>query len=58
MPPGSNLAYSSTYMYCRVQEFGMLGDTGLPRLLDMGQCNDAFSALVVASELAKVRGQA
>jgi len=26
---------------------------GLPRLLDMGQCNDSYSALVVASELAK-----
>ncbi len=35
------------------QDFGTLGDTGLPRLLDMGQCNDAYSALVVATELAK-----
>mmetsp|Transcript_4622 Transcript_4622/g.13926 ORF Transcript_4622/g.13926 Transcript_4622/m.13926 type:complete len:130 (-) Transcript_4622:2098-2487(-) len=35
------------------QEFGTLADTGLPRLLDMGQCNDAHSALVVAMELAK-----
>jgi len=35
------------------QEFGTLADTGLPRLLDMGQCNDAYSALVVATELAK-----
>ncbi|KAG1660707.1 hypothetical protein FOA52_014327 [Chlamydomonas sp. UWO 241] len=35
------------------QEFGTLGDTGLPRLMDMGQCNDAYSALVVATELAK-----
>ena len=26
---------------------------GLPRLLDMGQCNDAYSAVKVASELAK-----
>lgn len=33
-------------------DFGMLGDTGLPRLLDMGQCNDAYSAIVVASALA------
>jgi hydroxylamine reductase len=31
------------------QEFGTLADTGLPRLLDMGQCNDAYSALVVAT---------
>ncbi|WIA21344.1 hypothetical protein OEZ85_000570 [Tetradesmus obliquus] len=36
------------------QDFGMLPGTGLPRLLDMGQCNDAYSALVVATELAKV----
>lgn len=26
---------------------------GLPRIMDMGQCNDAYSAIVVASELAK-----
>lgn len=26
---------------------------GIPRLLDMGQCNDAYSAIVVASALAK-----
>lgn len=32
------------------QEFGTLG--GLPRLLDMGQCNDAYSALKVAQALA------
>ena len=31
----------------------MLGDTGLPRVLDMGQCNDSYSAVVVATELAK-----
>eukprot|EP01023_Acetabularia_acetabulum_P061888 TRINITY_DN7532_c0_g1_i14.p1 TRINITY_DN7532_c0_g1~~TRINITY_DN7532_c0_g1_i14.p1 ORF type:complete len:638 (-),score=115.82 TRINITY_DN7532_c0_g1_i14:1053-2966(-) len=34
-------------------DLGMLEDTGLPRLLDMGQCNDAYGALVVAQELAK-----
>ncbi|WP_298223031.1 hydroxylamine reductase [Acidocella sp.] len=33
------------------QEFGNIG--GIPRLLDMGQCNDAYSALVVAQALAK-----
>lgn len=33
-------------------DLGTLG--GLPRLLDMGQCNDAYSAIKVASELAKV----
>ena len=34
----------------------LLGQTlsnGLPRVLDMGQCNDAYSAVVVATELAK-----
>jgi hydroxylamine reductase len=31
-------------------DFGEIG--GLPRLLDMGQCNDAYSALVVAQALA------
>ncbi|KAG2498770.1 hypothetical protein HYH03_003509 [Edaphochlamys debaryana] len=36
------------------QDFGILPGTSLPRLLDMGQCNDAYSALVVATELAKV----
>lgn len=35
------------------QEWGELGDTGLPRLLDMGQCNDAYGALVVATQLAE-----
>jgi len=32
------------------QDFGMLG--GLPRLLDLGQCNDAYSALKIAQALA------
>jgi hydroxylamine reductase len=32
-------------------EFGSIG--GIPRLLDMGQCNDAYSAIQVASALAK-----
>jgi hydroxylamine reductase len=31
--------------------FGDIG--GIPRLLDVGQCNDAYSAIVIASELAK-----
>ncbi|KIZ01308.1 hydroxylamine reductase [Monoraphidium neglectum] len=34
-------------------DFGNLPGTSLPRLLDMGQCNDAYGAIVVASELAK-----
>ncbi|MGD7035921.1 hydroxylamine reductase [Methylotuvimicrobium buryatense] len=32
-------------------DFGAIG--GIPRLLDMGQCNDAYSAIQVASALAK-----
>lgn len=36
------------------RDFGTIG--GLPRLLDMGQCNDAYSALVVATKLAEAFG--
>jgi len=32
-------------------DFGSIG--GIPRLLDMGQCNDAYSAIQVAAALAK-----
>lgn len=32
-------------------EFGSIG--GIPRLLDLGQCSDAYSAIVIASALAK-----
>ena len=35
-------------------EFGEIG--GLPRLMDVGQCNDAYSAIVVASALAEAFG--
>jgi hydroxylamine reductase len=35
-------------------DFGTIGE--LPRLLDMGQCNDAYSALVVATKLAEAFG--
>ena len=35
-------------------EFGDIG--GIPRLLDMGQCNDAYSAIQVAAALAKAFG--
>lgn len=35
-------------------EFGDIG--GIPRLLDMGQCNDAYSAVQVAAALAKAFG--
>jgi len=34
-------------------ELGNLPGTEIPRVLDMGQCNDAFSAISVASALAK-----
>ncbi len=33
------------------QEFGDIG--GIPRLLDIGQCNDAYSAIQIASALAE-----
>lgn len=33
------------------KEFGTIG--GIPRLLDIGQCNDAFSAIRIASALAE-----
>lgn len=36
------------------QDHGTLG--GLPRLIDMGQCNDAYSAIVVAVKLAEALG--
>jgi len=35
-------------------DFGEIG--GLPRLLDVGQCNDAYSAIKIASALAKAFG--
>jgi hydroxylamine reductase len=35
-------------------EFGQIG--GIPRLLDMGQCNDAYSAIKVAGALAEAFG--
>ena len=34
--------------------FGTLGNTGIPRLLDMGQCNDSYGAIMVAKTLADV----
>jgi hydroxylamine reductase len=36
------------------QEFGDIG--GIPRLLDVGQCNDAYSAIKIASALAEAFG--
>ena len=35
-----------------VHDFGNLGNTGLPRLLDLGQCNDSYGAIMVAKALA------
>lgn len=35
------------------QDYGNVPGTQLPRLIDMGQCNDSYSAVVVALELAK-----
>eukprot|EP01029_Cantina_marsupialis_P023154 TRINITY_DN572_c0_g7_i1.p1 TRINITY_DN572_c0_g7~~TRINITY_DN572_c0_g7_i1.p1 ORF type:complete len:586 (+),score=250.04 TRINITY_DN572_c0_g7_i1:69-1826(+) len=35
-------------------DFGELAGVGLPRMLDMGQCNDSFSAIKVALALADV----
>jgi len=36
------------------KEYGNIPGTEIPRMLDMGQCNDSYSAVVVALELAKV----
>lgn len=35
-----------------LHDYGTLGNTGIPRLLDMGQCNDSFGAVMVAKALA------
>lgn len=40
------------------QDFGMLPGTQLPRLLDMGQCNDSYAAIQVAVALAEATGSA
>merc|ERR1712065_74929 len=32
---------------------GTLGDTGLPKLLDIGQCNDSYSAVQIAVALSQ-----
>ncbi|KAL3862678.1 hypothetical protein ACJMK2_008631 [Sinanodonta woodiana] len=34
------------------KEFGFLGDSGIPRLLDLGQCNDSYGAVLIAKTLA------
>jgi hypothetical protein len=38
------------------KEYGTVPGTGIPRVLDMGQCNDSYSAVVVATALAKAFG--
>jgi hydroxylamine reductase len=35
------------------REFGTIEGTGIPRLLDIGQCNDTYSALQIALALSK-----
>jgi hypothetical protein len=37
-------------------KFGTVEGTGIPRLLDIGQCNDSYSAVQIALALAAVRG--
>ncbi|CAK4080392.1 unnamed protein product [Aphanomyces euteiches] len=32
---------------------GTIGETGIPRLLDLGQCNDSYSAVQIALALAQ-----
>ncbi|XP_063395923.1 hydroxylamine reductase-like [Mytilus trossulus] len=34
------------------KDYGTLGNTGIPRLLDLGQCNDSYGAIMVAQALA------
>ena len=34
-------------------QFGNIPNTPFPRVVDMGQCNDSYGAVVVASALAK-----
>ncbi|KAJ3342036.1 hypothetical protein HDU93_003558 [Gonapodya sp. JEL0774] len=34
-------------------QYATIGDTGIPRLLDLGQCNDAYSAIKIAVALAE-----
>jgi hydroxylamine reductase len=35
------------------REFGTIEGTGIPRFLDIGQCNDTYSALQIAIALSK-----
>lgn len=38
------------------REFGTIEGTGIPRLIDVGQCNDTYSALQIAIALSKAFG--
>lgn len=38
------------------KDYGVVPGTGIPRVLDLGQCNDSYSAVVVATALAKAFG--
>lgn len=38
------------------KDYGNIPGTGIPRVLDLGQCNDSYSAVVVASALAQAFG--
>jgi len=40
------------YRFNKLMRKATLGDTGLPRVIDMGQCNDAYGAVKVALGLA------
>ncbi|KAJ3067589.1 hypothetical protein HDU98_009203 [Podochytrium sp. JEL0797] len=37
-------------------QYGTVGDSGIPRLLDLGQCNDSYSAVQIALALANALG--
>jgi hydroxylamine reductase len=51
-PPDSFILTLGCGKY-RIRDFDYGQHLGLPRLMDMGQCNDAYGAIVVALELAK-----
>ena len=48
--------FITTQCYSFIHSKKLLNQTlanGMPRIMDMGQCNDSYSAIVVATELAK-----
>lgn len=40
------------------EDYGTLGTTGIPRLLDLGQCNDSYGAVVIAQALSEATNTA